>query len=189
MNELTKTGRVKWRPKEWRVEYSRIVGYSALGMGNEAIGLKVGFTKEHVSSILNMPRAKELMAVLLTKLEAKITDNIPEVLNESAIIASKRINEVLKDDVLARKSPFAVAGLALDVLKGVGHLKGGGNGAPVAPNVTNVGAVIISPNQQSSIMDGLQKIQEVRMLHSSPISFQSPVKEAVPVTNRNGSNS
>lgn len=159
----------KWKPKKWRPEYDRIVGYSALGRSNVWIAENLQFTPEHVSTILNLPEAKALMEKLQTKLRERIVLNIPEVLDDVAQMAVKRLKQVMESDELFEKSPFAVIDRGMDVLKGLNHLRGGGNGAPVLPppgTVTNIGVVNITPGQKSDITMGLEKIAEVRQLHS-----------------------
>lgn len=158
----------KWKPKKWRPEYDRIVGYSALGRSNTWIAENLQFTPEHVSVILNLPEAQALMTQLQTKLRERIIVNIPEVLDEVAQQAAKRLKQVMFDDEMFEKSPFAVIDRGMDVLKGLNHLRGGGNGAPVPTpgTVTNIGVVNISPNQKSDIMEGLEKVREVGLLHS-----------------------
>lgn len=166
--DKTKTGRTKWRPKEWRAEYQRIVAYSVLGKSNIWIADTLGFTKEHVSTILNMPEGRELREQLKIKLAKKIEESVPDVLADISNKAVERVKEILNNDELAKKSPFAVAGLAMDVLKGQGHLRGGGNGAPTPNGPVNFNQtnVILAPAQTSSIMDGLRMIKEVRQIHA-----------------------
>lgn len=158
----------KWRPKKWRPEYDRIVAYSALGKSNKWIAEHLEYAAEHVSVILNLPEAKQIMDKLQTKMRERIEVNIPEVLAESTKQAALRVKAVLFDDALFEKSPFAVIGVATDVLKGMNHLRGGGNGAPTptAGQITNIGTVVISQGQRSDILDGLEKIAEVKKLHS-----------------------
>lgn len=165
-------GKVKWRPKKWRPEYDRIVAYSVLGRSNLWIAESLKFTPEHVSTILNLPEGKALQEKLHAKLREKIEVNVPDVLSQVAQKAAERVKAMLDDDALFAKSPFAVVDRGLDILKGVGHLRGGGNGATGQPalqagNVTNIGTMIVTPGQKSDILEGLQKIAEVKALHGS----------------------
>lgn len=160
----------KWKPKKWRPEYDRIVGYSVMGKSNVWIAQNLGFTPEHVSVILNQPQATELAAKLQSKLRKDIEENIPETLAYVAQKTASRIKEVIDDDELFRRSPFAVVGMGMDILKGIGHLKHGnsGNGGDGGGNGMVVhGTVIIAQGQKTDILEGLEKVAEVKRLHSS----------------------
>jgi hypothetical protein len=171
-----KKGTVKWVPKEWRIEYDRVVAYSACGMSNVAVAEKVGLTKEHVSTILNLPQAKLLMQNIQLRLRDKVTENIPTVLDEISKKGVQRIRDIIDDDEIAKKSPFAVAKLALDVMHGVGHLRGGGNGSNnqspspfgVINNTNNTTNIVLMPGQKSDIMDGFKKLTQVAEIHGTP---------------------
>lgn len=164
----SKKGKIKWRPKKWRPEYDRIVAYSAIGRSNAWIAAQLKFTPEHVSTILNLPEATALMEKLQAKLRENIEVNIPSVMDEVAQQAAKRIKDVMFDDELFAKSPFHVIDRGMEILKGLRHLQGGGNGAPPAPgSVTNIGTIILAPSQKSDIMEGLERVREVRQLHGS----------------------
>lgn len=175
-NTAPRKGRIKWRPKKWRPEYDRIVAYSVLGRSNLWIAENLKFTPEHVSTILNLPEGKALTDKLHAKLRANIEINIPDVMSEVAQLAAKRVKALMEDDELFRKSPFAVVDRGLDVLKGLSHLRGGGNGAPVPAggSVTNIGTVIVTQNQKSDILDGLQKVAEVKALHGGTGASDRP---------------
>lgn len=154
-----------WVPKKWRPEYDRVVAYSVVGKANTWIAEQLGFTPEHVSSILNTPQGLELASKLQAKLRENIELNIPETLGELAVLATKRLKSLLENDAIFEKSPFAVVDRGLDVLKGLKHLQGGGNGAP--GQTTNIGtAVIVTPGQRSDILDGLQRIADIKKLHA-----------------------
>lgn len=157
----------KWKPKRWRPEYDRIVAYSVMGKANTWIAENLGFTPEHVSTILNQTQAIELAAKLQAKLREKIEVNIPDVLSKVAEKTAERLFTLVNDEHLWEKNPFAVVDRGLDVLKGLNHLKGGGNGSLNGGGTTiNVGTAILAPTQQDSILQGLKMVAEVKKLHS-----------------------
>jgi hypothetical protein len=159
-------GRIKkWQPKRWKPEYDKVVMFSVAGMSNTVIAEKLNITKEFVSQILNLPQALELTEKIRVKIREKMEDGITENLYIATKQAAKRVRQVLENDETFAKSPFAVTGLAIDVLKGMNHLKGGGNGA-LGNGETNIGALIINQGQKSDILDGLAKVKEVRQLHA-----------------------
>ena len=157
----------RWKPKKWRPEYTRIVAYSVLGKSNVWIAKNLGFTPEHVSTILNQPEGIELADKLHAKMRENMSINIPAVLGEIAEKAVLRVKEVIFDDELMEKSPFQVVDRAFDVLKGLRHLTGGGNGS-VQPggDTFNIGTAVLVHQQRSTLEEGLVKIAEVRKLHA-----------------------
>lgn len=156
----------KWKPKHWRPEYDRMVAYSVLGKSNIWIAKFLGFTPEHVSNILHQPEAVELAEKLHAKLREGIEANIPAVLDEIALKAVSRVKQLIDSDELMIKSPFAVVDRSLDVLKGLNHLKRSGDQSSLGGGTTvNIGTAIIAPQQTSDILEGLQKVAEVKRLH------------------------
>ncbi len=152
----------RWKPKAWRPEYDRMVAFSILGKSNIWIAKQLGFTPEHVSTILHQDQAIELAENLQAKLRENIATNIPAVLDEIAIKAVSRVKAVIENDELFQKSPFAVVDRSLDVLKGLNHLR---NKSDNGSNTTNIGVINITNEQKSDIMKGLERIREVKQLH------------------------
>lgn len=158
----------KWIPKKWRPEYERVVALSAAGKSNREIATIVGFTPVHVSNILNLPQATELMERIVAKMREKSLTDIPSTLQRIAEKTAVRLERVLDDEKLFEQSPFAVIDRGMDVLKGLNHLKGGGNGSGTG-NVTHVhgNAMIVSSDQADALSEGLRKRNEVKRLHAS----------------------
>lgn len=159
----TKRARLnKWKPKKWRPEYDRIVAYSVMGKANVWIATNLGFTPEHVSTILNLPQGIELAERLRLKLRDQIETNIPDTLAYIAKKTAERLKQVIDDDDIFAKNPFAVIDRGMDVLKGLHHLSpsNGTNGD------THIGTVIISNGQKSDILDGMEKVAEIKRLHA-----------------------
>lgn len=153
----------RWKPKMWRPEYERMVAYSTLGWSNTRIAKELGYTKEHVSNVLNTPQAEALKEQLLKRLHEVAVTSIPDNLEYIARRTTERLKKVLDDDELFDKSPFAVIDRGMDVLKGLSHLKGGGNGA----GSINVNSAIILPiSAAENLASGLNKANEVRQLHA-----------------------
>ena len=156
----------KWIPKKWRPEYERIVAMSAAGFSNKQIAKDVGFTPVHVSNILNLPQATDLMERIVAKMRERTLVDIPSTLQRIAEKGVQRLETAMNNDDLFEKSPFAVIDRAMEVVKGLNHLKGGGNGAP--GNVTHVhgNAMIVSADQADNLALGLQRREQVKKLHS-----------------------
>lgn len=157
----------KWIPKKWRPEYARVVALSATGLSNKVVAEKTGFTKEHVSNILNLPQAEELRERIIKAMEKQATTDIPNALQRIAEKTVQRLETLVNDDEKFKDSPFAIIDRGMDVLKGLNHLKGGGNGAPVQGGNTFNGPTIIVPaSQVQNLIDGMSKADEVMEIHS-----------------------
>lgn len=134
----------RWEAKKWRPEYERAVAYSALGKSNIEIAKLLNYTTVHVSNVLNLPLAKELKQKIMDRMRERTLEDVPSILQNVARKTAERLQTIVNDDELFAKSPFAVIDRGLDVLKGVGHLRGGGNGAPSQVN-----------NQQNNFFNGV----------------------------------
>jgi hypothetical protein len=158
----------KWQPRKWRIEYDRIVVMSVCGMPNAAIAKEVNFTKEYISVILNLPQAADRYKFFHQKYLEQQASFIPETLNHVARKTAERLKQVVDNDALFEKNPFAVIDRGMDVLKGLRHLTGGGNGA--IGNETpgahiSIGSVTINAAQKTDIMEGLSKLEEIKLIH------------------------
>lgn len=127
----------KWVAKKWQPEYERMVAYSAMGWSNKKIAETLRYTPEHVSNVLNLPQAKELKDKILARMRERTLEDVPSILKKIAQKTAERLQTIVDDDELFAKSPFAVIDRGLEVMKGVGHLKGGGNGSAGVTNQQN----------------------------------------------------
>ena len=119
----------RWQPTEWRPEYQLIVTLSLMNFTGEQIveimSEKYNYevSRQHISNILNCDKAKEIRAAATEKVEEVTVRVVDQMLEEAEGIASKRILQVLKDDSLYLKNPFAVFDRAAKVLEGRGKLR------------------------------------------------------------------
>lgn len=117
----------RWEPKEWRPEYESIVALSCTGLSNVEIGERYGYTKEHISNILNTAAAKKLREIITKNIRDKNTESIAErvaVLQEKAF---SRIEKVIESDNVAENSPLAMFRASMEVLKGTGMMRPDGS--------------------------------------------------------------
>lgn len=152
-----------WRPKKWRPEYERMVAYSCCGWSNIMIAKELGYTKEHVSTILNMEQAEAVRIELLQRMRATTLKAIPENLEYVAQRAGERLRTMIDDEELYQRSPFQVIDRGLEVIKGLAYLKGGGNGSPGV--TVNVNTAVLSSDQADTLAQALNKSNEVKVLH------------------------
>lgn len=113
----------RWRPRKWELAYEQIVALSTLGKSNVEIAKLFGYTPQHISNILCTPEASLARRMMLEKLREGVAAKLPQRLDDLADKATQRLAEVLYNDDLASRSPFAVADRGLAVLKGLGKLK------------------------------------------------------------------
>lgn len=154
-----------WKPKKWRVEYENIVLLSIRGLSNKMIAQEVGMTPQHISNILNLDEAEEIRQKVLIKLrdasqETTLADNLEYIATETVNL----LKECFNDADRRKSSPFALIDRGMDVIKGLGHLKGGGNGSP---GVSVEKAIIIQGEAAAGFMEGLTKADAVRKLHNA----------------------
>lgn len=175
-----RTRKTAWVPKKWRPEYERMLAYSVLGHSNKMIAQELGYTKEHVSTILNMPEAEEMRIMVLGKMRGtvvkSVTDNLKEIVEKGA----KLLNDSFDDPEIVKKSPFQLIDRSLDVMKGLGHLRGGGNGSSVTVNNTQ-NNLVVSPEVADDLASALQAAKRVRELGAGPAETitVTEVKETV----------
>lgn len=154
-----------WKPKTWKAIYDRVVAFHVMGKKNTEIAATLSMTPEHVSAILNQPQALALKKKMEDALRSRMEDNIPDMLEYVARKTASRLKQVLDDDELFAKAPLAIIDRGLDVMKGLNHLKGGGNGAPGSMNIQN--AVIIPQSQAAGLIEGFSKSDEARRINGS----------------------
>lgn len=153
----------KWVAKKWKPEYEKMVAYSVIGWSNKKIGLELGYTKEHVSNVLNLPQAEELKDKLAAKMREK-TLSIPDTLQYVAEKTADRLRKVMDNDELFERHPFAVIDRGMDVLKGLSHLKGGGNGGG-GNNINAQNVFLLPANNAQNLFDGMAKADEALRLN------------------------
>lgn len=156
-----------WKPKTWKPDYDRVVAYSVMGKQNTEIAVILGYTPEHTSAILNSPQGLALREKLQSALREKMLTNIPDTLEYIARKGVERLKSLVDSDEQFDKHPFQVIDRAMEVLKGLNHLKGGGNGAsPI--NVER--AIIVSGQAGTNLMEGFTKADEARRINGSTAS-------------------
>lgn len=162
----------RWKPKKWEPFHEQIVALSCMGRSNKEIAETFGYTPQHISNIINTPQAALVRRRILTNLQEKVDAGIPRRLGDLADKATQRVAQVLFDDNLFERSPFAVVDRSLAVLRGVGKLKtvsemeGG--------NKTN-NTIIFTSEDAADIRAGLAKAREASERH--PVELPTTAKE------------
>jgi len=164
---LRQKGKVaKWIPKKWRIEYEEMVALSCTGRSNKVIAEKFGYTEQHISAILNCPKAKLVRRDMLELLRKSVESRMEDRVRDLQEMSLTRLTQYLADDMIFANSPSAVVDKGIKVLQGTGVLRtdAGGSGVLNAKN-----AFIISPDAAEGIREGLRLADEARRLHDTNI--------------------
>jgi len=144
-----------------------MVYLSAVGFGNREIGQRLGYTKEHVSNVLNLEQADVFREQLLTRMREKALMDIPMTLGKIAEKTVARLHELVHDDERFMRNPFAVIDRGLEIVKGVGHLKHG-NAHDGGGIVVHGNAMIGMPIEiMEKLASGLATANEAKRLNEA----------------------
>jgi len=157
----------RWKPKKWQPEYDRMVFMSVAGFSNKQIGDRLGYTKEHVSNVLNLAQAEALREEIQKRMREEAYQDLPKRLNEIASKTVERMHMLVHNDDVFERSPFQVIDRGMDILKGLGHLKHGNTDTPALPpgTVVNHGTMVVSDKLMERFVVGLEKSEEARQLN------------------------
>lgn len=153
----------KWSPKKWEPMYDEMVLMSCLGKSNIEIAKRFGYTKEHISVILNTKQAQVTRRLILSKLQDTIAQTLDQRLAAIKDVALTRIKQVLSDDNIYQSAPLALFDRARDILKGVGVLRS--EAAPGSGGITAKNAVFINSEDARGIREGLAAANEAARLN------------------------
>src|SRR5713101_2240938 len=160
----------RWRPKEWTPIYEQIVILSAMGHSNKQLAEAFKYSTQQISNIVCTPEAKLTRRRVLESLQQKAEDGIPTRLSALADKATQRLAQVLHDDALFERSPFAVVDHGLSLLRGVNKLKTASE-ADHAGNQPDI--LILTGEDAQDFRDGIKKAREAREKHLIPVETTS----------------
>lgn len=160
----------RWDPKEWRPEYEAMAALAATGMPHEEIARRFGYTGPWISMILNSPKGKVVTQLLINNIRnAASTQITTERIQAIQAKAFQRVEETLNNDELAERSPMAIFGAAMEVLKKTpGVLGEADRDKTPSSNVTNnIQVNQFVPNvDRREFKESLELATEVAQLHS-----------------------
>ncbi len=180
----------RWNPKDWRPIYEAMVALCVLGEKTQGqIAKEFGYTEAWLSQIMNSPKGKEVQAQIIRNTRDRSIGNVTDRLRDIQELALKRMEDVIRDDKIATKSPLAIFDRSALFLKNTGVIKDSqASPAPVSQagtviNQTN-NTLIVSGKDADNLRDGLNKANEVKSLHSGVIgSIDSTQKKVETVVN------
>lgn len=147
----------KWQPKEWRMEYERVVMMDLTGLKGYEIAEKTGYTPQHVYNILGCDEAIAIQKALIGRVRkegVQITDELKEIQE----LTVKRLKACLKNDEVFRESRLGFIAKGIDVMKGMGeYLKN-------APTNQVTNQFVLPPSVADRFLEGLEKSDQVRLM-------------------------
>lgn len=166
-NRQTKFKKIRvWQPGEWSGQYEKIVFESCMGASNISLAEKHGFTKEHISNILNTEQARSIKAQYVAAIRQGSLDLMEKQYGEIVSRSVDNIHKVLHRDDLTLNHPFSQFDRSISALKGLGKLQEEAKAGVIINNQTNNNTMIITSDDESKILKGLDKLQQIKLLHS-----------------------
>jgi hypothetical protein len=108
----------RWDPKEWRPEYESMAALAATGMPHNEIAERFGYTAPWVSMIMNSPKGKIVRQLIINNIrEASGKAITTQRIQELQARAFDNIEKVLNNEDLIERSPMAIFGASMEILK------------------------------------------------------------------------
>jgi tRNA(Arg) A34 adenosine deaminase TadA len=154
----------KWQPDEWEGEYEKITFESCLGVSNTDLAKKYSFTPQHISNILNTEQARQIKAQYVAAIRQGSLDLMEKQYGEIVTKSVENIHTILGNDTLREKNPYSHFHASITALKGLGKLQEEAK-AGVVNNTQINNTMIINSTQESKIIAGLDKLEQIKLLH------------------------
>lgn len=155
----------KWQPNEWEGEYEKIVFESCLGTSNVDLATKHNFTKEHISNILNTEQARSIKAQYVAAIRQGSLDLMEKQYGEIVTRSVQNVHTVLHREDILQSHPYSMFDRSVSALKGLGKLQEEAK-AGVINNTQINNTMIITRDDESKILKGLDKVQQIKLLHA-----------------------
>lgn len=148
----------RWVPKKWLPIYDQMVALHCVGLSNKAIAERFDYSDQQVCNILGTEQAKIIKGLVHKKMMAEIEDT-GDRFKKIEAAALRNIERVISDESMLESKPLALFDRSVEILKGIGKLKGSDN-PTVQNNVFN-----IASEHAKTLADGITKSNEAMMLH------------------------
>ena len=162
----------KWEPTRWEPIYEQFVALSCIGYSNKYIADLFKYTPVHISNVLNSKQGKKLKALILERLRSTVTSTIDKRLEDIADKTVERLTNLVNDDELFDKSPFAVVDRGIAVLKGLSHLKPDDTRSPLNINK----ALILSDAAASTLARAMEKSDRAKEIRARDTEHAEPAE-------------
>lgn len=151
----------KFEPKTWKPKYDLFVYWHCLGWSNKKIAEEFDFTPQQVCNILTSNQGKLRIKLIEENLREARTAGVSSRVEDMAAKLLRRMEDVVDNDSLFEKAPFAVFDRALAVIKGIGYLKGEGMSHPYSGSST-VNHTQINDNRHITNIFSAKALNELR---------------------------
>lgn len=168
----------KWEPKTWKPEYEAMIALSCTGLSNEEVAKRFGYDKQTVSNLRNTTQGKKLISLIAARVRDMNTESITERVAALQSKALERVETIIHSDDAFLEKPLAIFDRALDVLKsGILKDKSPPQHTILPGSTTNIQKAVfmqVSPEAAKQLDDGLDKANQVRMIHSGNTGVDKP---------------
>lgn len=146
--------------RNWKPIHTTIVLDYAQGRTIAQLSEKYGLAQSTIGNIVRTKKARDILARIESNILKNGTEAFPEALKKGKILAFQRMTELLQNDTLAEKAPFAFFDRAQKAFESFAKYETPEVSQP--NNQTNVQLNIFNnPEQVSALTDGLSKALEV----------------------------
>ena len=150
----------RYKPRRWQPEFDLIVLASFQGLANTDIGLKFGYTKEHISNILCSEQAQLVRNNLRDKINKESDVNVTQRMSLLSEKALSRLEAFMDNDKLAEASPFLFVDRAFKALQvSGGSLEKKDITNKVEFNQVNLGNDVF--DRLTKALDKSERVQEI----------------------------
>lgn len=148
--------------KNWKPIHTSIVLDYAQGRSISQLAEKYGFASSTIGNIVRTKKARGILARIEGNILRNGTESFPDAVKKGKILAFQRMQELLQNDTLAEKAPFAFFDKAAKSFELFAKYETPESSDPKSVQNTNVQMNIFSnPEQVSALTDGLNKALEV----------------------------
>ena len=148
--------------KNWKPIHTSITLDYAQGRTIAQLSEKYGLAQSTVANVVRSKKAKEILLRIEQNILKNGTEAFPDALKKGKILAFQRMTELLENDTLAEKAPFAFFDRAQKAFESFAKYETPEPSPNSPQNQMNVQMNIFNnPEQVSALTDGLNKALEV----------------------------
>ncbi len=156
--------------KNWKPIHTSIVIDYAQRRSISQLSEKYGYADSTIGNIVRSKKAREMLSRIEQNILKNGTENFAEGVKKAKILAFQRMQQLLNNDSLAEKAPFAFFDRAQKAFESFSKYETPENPSPNShPSVQNNVQMNIfqNPEQVSALTEGLNKALEVSQRYAS----------------------
>lgn len=165
----------RWDPKNWKPIYESIIALSCTGLSNTVVAERFGVTPQTVSNLRSSEKGKKLISLIAARVRDMNNESIGERVAALQSKALERVETVIMSDEAFAERPLAIFDRSLQVLKsGILKEERPANGMPQIGNINKAVFMSVSPEGAKQLNDGLNKADQVKVIHSGDTGTVKP---------------